>query len=235
MGPEGIEPPPTGLKGRHAAATPRPRSGNLVPGYSFGPDHRLGPRYEFCQRVRAAGFEPAVSSPPSLRIGQAIPRPDRSRDPCGSRTHLSALKERYPPPIDERAKFQEWAGGHSNPRLPGFNRPLDRLSYRPVPRFQRKGPVDCGHTGPETPREGCPWPGVTSARDRARAGSPTDRRIASSLGNPGCDADSGRTWTTSVQVTSQANSISGRLLVSTRVLASLQTWHFRRKFAHFRE
>ena len=51
--------------------------------------------------------------------------------PCGSRTHLSALKGRYPPPIDERASFQEWAGGRSNPRLPGFNRPLDRLSYRP--------------------------------------------------------------------------------------------------------
>ena len=78
MGPEGFEPPPTGLKGRHAAATPRPRAGHLVPGYAFGPDHRLGPRYEFCRRVRAAGFEPAVSSPPSLRIGQAFPRPDRS-------------------------------------------------------------------------------------------------------------------------------------------------------------
>jgi hypothetical protein len=48
MGPEGFEPPPTGLKGRHAAATPRPRSGDLVPGYAFDPDHRLGPRYEFC-------------------------------------------------------------------------------------------------------------------------------------------------------------------------------------------
>ena len=78
MGPEGFEPPPTGLKGRHAAATPRPRSGHLMPGYSFGPDHRLGPRYGFCRKVRAAGFEPAVSSPPSLRIGQAFPRPDRS-------------------------------------------------------------------------------------------------------------------------------------------------------------
>ena len=49
MGPEGFEPPPTGLKGRHAAATPRPRSGHLVPGYAFDPDHRLGPRYEFCR------------------------------------------------------------------------------------------------------------------------------------------------------------------------------------------
>src|SRR4051812_6946736 len=79
MGPEGLEPPPTGLKGRHAAATPRPRAGHFVPGYLFGPDHRLHPRYEFCRKVRAAGFEPAVSSPPSLRIGQAFPRPDR---PC---------------------------------------------------------------------------------------------------------------------------------------------------------
>ena len=34
----------------------------------------------FCRRVRAAGFEPAVSSPPSLRIGQAFPRPERSRE-----------------------------------------------------------------------------------------------------------------------------------------------------------
>ena len=72
--------------------------------------------------------------------------------PCGNRTHLSALKGQYPVPIDERASFHEWAGGRSNPRLPGFNRPLDRLSYRPVPRFQRKGPV-LRHTGPENPRE----------------------------------------------------------------------------------
>jgi hypothetical protein len=56
--------------------------------------------------------------------------------PCGNRTHLSALKGRYPWPIDERASIQEWAGGRSNPRLPGFNRPLDRLSYRPVLRIQ---------------------------------------------------------------------------------------------------
>ena len=29
-----------------------------------------------------------------------------------------------------------WAGGRSNPRLPGFNRPLYRLSYQPIPRSQ---------------------------------------------------------------------------------------------------
>ena len=142
MGPEGFEPPPTGLKGRHAAATPRPRAGHFVPGYAFGPGHHLGPRCVFLPRVRAAGFEPAVSSSRGLRISQAFPAlivPESS--PCGNRTHLSALKGRYPRPIDERAI--EWAGGRSNPRLPGFNRPLDRLSYQPIPRSQRKGPVSC--------------------------------------------------------------------------------------------
>ena len=119
------------------------------------------------------------------RLSHGLIVPERS--PCGNRTHLSALKGRYPWPIDERAF--EWAGGRSNPRLPGFNRPLDRLSYRPVPRYQRKRPGVLRHTGPETPREGCPWPGVTSARDRARADSPTERRIALLPGNPGCDAD----------------------------------------------
>src|SRR5947209_7453394 len=78
MGPEGFEPPPTGLKGRHAAATPRPRAGHLVPGYAFDPDHRASPRYDFCQTIRAAGFEPAVSSSRGLRISQAFPRPDRA-------------------------------------------------------------------------------------------------------------------------------------------------------------
>ena len=32
----------------------------------------------FCQGIRAAGFEPAVSSSRSLRISQALPRPDHS-------------------------------------------------------------------------------------------------------------------------------------------------------------
>jgi hypothetical protein len=71
------------------------------------------------------------------RLSHALIVPESS--PCGNRTHVSALKGRYPRPIDERAV--EWAGGRSNPRLPGFNRPLDRLSYRPVPQSQRKGPV----------------------------------------------------------------------------------------------
>ena len=154
------------------------------------------------------------------RLSHALIVPASS--PCGNRTHLSALKGRYPRPIDERANSPEWAGGRSNPRLPGFNRPLDRLSYRPVPRPQRKGPVSCVTPGPRL-REGCPWPGVTSARDRARAGSPTDRRIASLLYNPGCDADSGRTWTTSVRSMSQADSTRGRPCGPAAVVVPLQT------------
>ena len=106
------------------------------------------------------------------RLSHALIVPASS--PCGNRTHLSALKGRYPRPIDERAI--EWAGGRSNPRLPGFNRPLDRLSYRPVPRPQRKRPGVLRHTGPETAHKRSPWPGVTSARDRATADSPTERR-----------------------------------------------------------
>ncbi len=112
--------------------------------------------------------------------------------PCGNRTHLSASKGRCPRPIDERASFYEWAGGRSNPRLPGFNRPLDRLSYRPIPRSQKKARCP-RHTGPETPHEGCLWPGVTSATDKAGARSPTDRRIAWLHDNPGWNANSWRT------------------------------------------
>ena len=77
------------------------------------------------------------------RLSHALSVPVSS--PCGNRTHLFALKGRFPPAMDERAGFREWAGGRSNPRLPGFNRPLDRLSYRPVPRSQRKGPVLSSH------------------------------------------------------------------------------------------
>ena len=83
------------------------------------------------------------------RLSHALIVPASS--PCGNRTHLSALKGRYPRPIDERANVQEWAGGRSNPRLPVFSPPLDRLSYRPI---QRKGPVS-RDTGPWANRRGC--------------------------------------------------------------------------------
>src|SRR5262249_38370124 len=95
MVPEGFEPPPTGLKGRHAAATPRPRLGHLEPGYAFGPGHHPGPHRVLLPRVRAAGFEPAVSSAPGLRISQAPPRPERSCE--------QPVWESNPPPRLERA------------------------------------------------------------------------------------------------------------------------------------
>ena len=143
MGPEGFEPPPTGLKGRHAAATPRPRAGHLVPGgmrlvqviiwVLVRSSFRESGRPDSNRRSQAPGACGLA------RLSHALIVPASS--PCGNRTHLSALKGRYPRPIDERAI--EWAGGRSNPRLPGFNRPLDRLSYRPVSRSQQKGPVSC--------------------------------------------------------------------------------------------
>ena len=70
------------------------------------------------------------------RLSHALVIPLSS--PSGSRTRgeplrgRSALKGRYPEPIDERARVQEWAGA--------LERPLDRLSYRPVPWFQQKRP-----------------------------------------------------------------------------------------------
>ncbi len=85
------------------------------------------------------------------RLSHALIVPASS--PCGNRTHLSALKGRDPAPIDERASVQEWAGGRSNPRLPGFNRPLDRLSYRPIARPQRKGPVFSSHRARDSSQE----------------------------------------------------------------------------------
>ncbi len=89
--------------------------------------------------VRTVGFEPTISSSPNWRDNQASLRSDVS-SPYGNRTHLSALKERYPAPIDERAMlcrcgrvpFTQWTGRRSNPRLLLFRQALDRLSYQSV-------------------------------------------------------------------------------------------------------
>ena len=90
--------------------------------------------------VRTVGFEPTISSPPNWRDNQTSLRSGAS-SPYGSRTHLSALKERYPAPIDERAvlsccfvrvPFTQWTGRRSNPRLLLFRQVLDRLSYQSV-------------------------------------------------------------------------------------------------------
>ena len=87
--------------------------------------------------VRTAGFEPAISRSPTWRDSQASPNSDHVHvvsSPYGNRTHLAALKGRYPVPIDERAMLcalveRQWAGRCSNP--------LYRLSYQPK--------LLCGH------------------------------------------------------------------------------------------
>ena len=55
--------------------------------------------------------------------------------PCGNRTHLSALKGRYPEPIDERASVQEWAGGLESPSagLQPAARPSQLPTHSAVP------------------------------------------------------------------------------------------------------
>ena len=122
MGPEGFEPPPTGLKGRHAAATPRPRVGRSLPEYSFDPCHHIS-LSEFLIRKSGRPDSNRRSQAPEAcglaRLSHALVI--LASGPCGNRTHLSALKGRYPEPIDERASFLEWAGGRSNPRLSGVN------------------------------------------------------------------------------------------------------------------
>lgn len=50
-------------------------------------------------RIRTGGLEPRACG--LARVSRALDIPWSS--PCGSRTHLSALKGRYPRPIDERA------------------------------------------------------------------------------------------------------------------------------------
>jgi hypothetical protein len=99
----------------------------------------------------------------------------------GNRTHLSALKERNPEPIDERAVLlyarrqrAQWAGRRSNPRLRLFRPLLDRLSYRPDYHRTRKKPDVAVTPGFEWLRSGS-GPSVNSAAD-ARADSPVNRR-----------------------------------------------------------
>ena len=125
------------LTTHHYTSTPVGTAG-LEPALSCAQGRRISqafPRPGAQQTVRAAGFEPALSSSPSLRISHAFPRPGRTTNAdsslCGGRTHVSALKGRYPAPLDEQAVLLERAGRRSNPRLLGFNQPLIHLSYRP--------------------------------------------------------------------------------------------------------
>jgi hypothetical protein len=79
--------------------------------------------------------------------------------PYGSRTHLPALKERYPPTDRRtgrrRAPRAQRVGRRSNPRLLVFSQVLDRLSYRPefcgfCPREKSMKKARCRcNTGPD--------------------------------------------------------------------------------------
>ena len=121
---------------------PRGRTENLlVPNQACSQLH-LCPMLSF-HSVRTVGFEPTISSSPNWRDNQTSLRSDDVSSPYGNRTHLSALKERYPAPIDERAvlcrcvrvPFTQWTGRRSNPRLLLFRQALDRLSYQSVSLF----------------------------------------------------------------------------------------------------
>ena len=76
-------------------------------GMRLSPDHRLGPRYDFCRESGRPDSNRRSQAPRACglaRLSHALIVPASS--PCGNRTHLSALKGRYPRPIDERASFR---------------------------------------------------------------------------------------------------------------------------------
>ena len=164
-----------------------------------------------CQGIRAAGFEPAVSSSRSLRISQALPRPGHSCEQPVWESNPPLRLERAVSLADRRTGQLPRVGRGALESPSAGLQPAARPSQLPTrSAVPTKRPGVFVTPGLRLLTKGCLWPGVTSARDRARAGSPTDRRIASLLGNPGCDADSRRTWTTSVQGVSQADSTRGR-------------------------
>lgn len=133
MGPEGLEPPLPGLKGRCAAVTPQPLATPT-------------PSHSGASQARPAGFEPARQRfwrPPAPPVAPVVCA-------CGGE---SPVRESNPPPRLERAvsssarrtgvRFlslprREWAVWRSNPRLHLFRVALYRLSYRPE---NGQGPV----------------------------------------------------------------------------------------------
>ena len=194
MGPEGFEPPPTGLKGRHAAATPRPRAGYCLPGYSFDPGHHISPRYEFCQGIMAAGFEPAVSSPPSLWISQALPRPGHSCEQPVWESNPPLRLERAVSSANRRTSqlLRVGRGALESPSagLQPAARPSQLPTHSAVPK-KRPGVLVTPGLRLRT-RDVC---GRASRPQRIKPerGSPTDRRIAWLHDNPGWNANSWRT------------------------------------------
>src|SRR5271157_6048103 len=137
MGPEGLEPPLPGLKGRCAAVTPQPLA---------TPTPTPTPSHSGASQARPAGFEPARQRfwrPPAPPVAPVVS--DRFRQ--------SPVRDSNPPPRLEKAvsssarrtglRFlslprREWAVWRSNPRLHLFRVALYRLSYRPE---NGQGPV----------------------------------------------------------------------------------------------
>ncbi len=156
----------------HQSRAPRSRTGTLLfPKQACsGTDRRLvdAPLPDNFSSVRTAGFEPAVSWPPTRRDNQASLRsdqvvassPDQPLVGARNRTHLTALKERHPLPIDERAKLcayseRSWPGGarilvhgSSNRRRPTQSSvPSSWLPAQVVSFWTRKNPMPFCDTG----------------------------------------------------------------------------------------
>ena len=165
MGPEGFEPPPTGLKGRHAAATPRPRAGHLVPGYSF--ESRSSPRSSLRLlsesqggRIRTGGLKPPRACG-LARLSHALSVPASS--PCGNRTHLSALKGRYPRTDRRTGQRSESGPGGARIHVCGSSGRRYTVSATGPSNEEARLSAD---TGPWANRRGCVGRGVTGAADR---------------------------------------------------------------------
>lgn len=138
MGPEGFEPPPPGLKGRCAAVTPRPRCSNTAGPAFPSLDHRshlLHHPNDKGPRIRAAGFEPAISSSPSLRIGQAFPRPGRGRPGSGMagvKRSARTLVERAAAPQKQEARGHRDAGPRESTRGIGTGQTSTAMNRRRI-------------------------------------------------------------------------------------------------------
>jgi hypothetical protein len=116
--------------------------------------------------VRTAGFEPGApprsGGPPGPRPGAItrlhhvliVSNPDHPAGGARSRTQPARPERPMTSPEVERAvlrayRQRKWTRGRSNPRLPGFNQALNRLSYRSgsVVTHLRKKPDVASDTG----------------------------------------------------------------------------------------
>ena len=178
MGSEGVEPPPRGLKGRRAAATPRPRVA-CSQDRAFSGEHGQPPPFP----VGMAGLEPEISwskaggfpSLPHPGSDNSIGRPDSNRRLQG--LPEQPVRESNPPRRLERA--ESWAdrrtGRHSSGgrvgrvALESTSATLQaaaKPSQLPARRNQRRGPAVDGVTPGLGGRSDVRRPGVSNGADR---------------------------------------------------------------------